>query len=92
MRGQSTRQARTLSGYHDSQADNVNVLSFNNGSNLNVARLTGIFGQQYQIEQAAGSIVYENQQAQGLFNLLLIPTIVLGGVVFFSRLDSLIDD
>lgn len=75
-----------------SSSDNVNVLSFNNGSNLNVARLTGIFGQQYQIEQAAGSIVYENQQAQGLFNLLLIPTIVLGGVVFFSRLDSLIDD
>lgn len=75
-----------------SSSNDVRVLSSNNGSNLNVAGITGIFGQQYQVEQAAGSIVYENQQAHELFNLLLVPSIILGGIVFFSKLDAFTND
>tara|TARA_A200000159_G_scaffold104708_1_gene97408 strand:+ start:193 stop:1065 length:873 start_codon:yes stop_codon:yes gene_type:complete len=75
-----------------SSSNDVAVLSANNGSNLNVARLTGIFGQQYQIEQAAGSIVYVNKQAENLFNLLLIPSLVLLGAIVFSGLDFTTED
>jgi hypothetical protein len=66
------------------------VESAGNGSNLNVASLTGIFGAQYQVEQAAGTIVTVNLQAQELFNTLLIPTLILAGVCFFGNLDKLI--
>ena len=44
--------------------DETSVLSYGNGSNMNVAKLTGIVGAQYQLEQAAGSVVVQNIQAK----------------------------
>ena len=71
-----------------SETDN-NVLSYGNGSNLNVAKLTGIFGAQYELEQAAGSVVVENLQAEQIATALLFPTLLLVGVTVFSNLDRL---
>ena len=69
--------------------DSHDVLSYGNGSNLNVAKLTGIFGAQYQIEQAAGSVVVENLQAEQIATALLFPTLLLVGITVFSNIDRL---
>lgn len=65
----------------------VNV--YGTGSALNVAKLTGIFGSQYEIAQAAGTIVAHNIQAEQLAQALVLPAIVAAAVVFFSNADKL---
>jgi len=72
-----------------SSGPNVGVTSLGSGSNLNVAKLTGIFGSQYEIEQAAGSVVAHAAQAEELAGALLIPAIIAGAVVVFSNADKL---
>jgi hypothetical protein len=70
-----------------SGADVSAVNVYGTGSNLNVAKLTGIFGSQYEIAQAAGTIVAHNQQAEQLAQALVLPTVVAAAVVIFSNAD-----
>lgn len=72
-----------------SSSAETGVISLGSGSNLNVAKLTGIFGSQYQIEQAAGSVVVISAQAKALAEALLLPAIIAGAVVVLSNLDKL---
>ena len=70
-----------------SGADVSAVNVYGTGSNLNVAKLTGIFGSQYEIAQAAGTIVAHNLQAEQLAQALVLPTVVAAAVVIFSNAD-----
>lgn len=72
--------------------DETGVLSYGNGSNMNVAKLTGIFGAQYQLEQAAGSVVVQNIQANQLATALLFPTLLLAGILVFSNSDRIFNN
>lgn len=65
------------------------VTTVNDGQAFNVARLTGIFGPQYETEYEAGSIFYQSQEASSIANALILPTVLSVVVVFFSQGDKL---
>jgi hypothetical protein len=61
----------------------------NDGRQLNVALLTGIFGPQYEVEYEAGSIFYQSQEATAIANALVLPTVLCVVVTLFSQGDKL---
>ena len=65
------------------------VETVNGGEAFNVARLTGIFGPQYEVEYEAGAIFYQSQEATAIANALVLPTVLCIFVTLFSQGDKL---